>query len=78
VVLEDAAGTRIEGVDQWRDYSKPANLYSNTANLVRAAGMIGKDRPALLVRLFVRPVANTVAAAPLAALTTKHHLRQGL
>ena len=71
VVLEDAAGTRIEAADQRKDYS-------NTANLVRAAGMLGKDRPALLVRLFVRPVANTVAAYPLAALTAKHHLRLGL
>src|SRR5262249_1046061 len=78
VVLEDAAGTRIEAVDQWRDYSKTGNLYSNTANLLRAAGMLGKERPALLVRLFVRPVANTVAACPLAALTAKHHLRLGL
>jgi hypothetical protein len=71
VVLEDAAGARIEAADQRKDYS-------NTANLVRAAGMIGKDRPALLVRLFVRPVANSVAAYPLAALTAKHHLRLGL
>jgi hypothetical protein len=71
VVLEDAAGTRIEAADQRKDYS-------NTANLVRAAGMIGKDRPALLVRLFVRPVANSVAAYPLAALTAIHHLRLGL
>jgi hypothetical protein len=71
VVLEDAAGARIEAADQRKDYS-------NTANLVRAAGMLGKDRPALLVRLFVRPATNSVAAYPLAALTAKHHLRLGL
>lgn len=71
VVLEDASGTRIEAMDQRKDYS-------NVANLVRAAGMLGKDRPAVLVRLFVQPVSNNVVAYPLAALTTKHHLRLGL
>lgn len=71
VVLEDAAGTRIEAADRRRDYS-------NVANLVRAAGMLGKERPALLARLFLRPASNTVAAYPLALLTAKHHLRLGL
>ncbi|HWG44440.1 MAG TPA: SWIM zinc finger family protein [Gemmataceae bacterium] len=71
LVLEDTAGTRIEAADQRKDYS-------NVANLLRAAGMVGKDRPAVLARLFVRPVANTVVACPLAALTPKHHLRLGL
>ena len=71
VVLEDAAGTRIEAADQRKDYS-------NTANLVRAAGMLGNDRPALLARLFVRPVSNTIVAYPLAVITAKHHLRLGL
>lgn len=71
VVLEDAAGTRIQAADQRRDYS-------NVANLVRAAGMLGKERPALLARLFVQLVSNTVVADPLALLTAKHHLRLGL
>ncbi len=71
VVLEDRAGARIEAADQRKDYS-------NVANLVRAAGMLGKDRPVVLARLFVLPVPNTIVAYPLAALTPKHHLRLGL
>jgi hypothetical protein len=71
VVLEDRAGARIEAADQRKDYS-------NVANLVRAAGMLGKDRPAVLARLFVLPLPNTIVAYPLAALTPKHHLRLGL
>ena len=65
------AGQAIEAADQRKDYS-------NVANLVRAAGMQGKDRPAVLARLFVLPVPNTIVAYPLAALTPKHHLRLGL
>jgi hypothetical protein len=71
VVIEDAAGTRIEALDKRKDYS-------NVANLVRAAGMLGKDSPAILIRLFLLPLPNTIAALPLAALTSKHHLRLGL
>lgn len=71
VVLEDADGARIETADRRKDYS-------NTANLVRAAAMLGKDKPAVLVRLFIQPTTNTIVALPLAALTTKHHLRLGL
>jgi len=71
VVLEDKASVRIEAADGRKDYS-------NVANLVRAGGMLGGDRPALLARLFVRPVANTIVAMPLAMLTPKHHLRLGL
>src|SRR3954468_8996062 len=71
VVLEDAAGNRVEAADKRKDYS-------NAANLVRAMGMLGRDKPAVLVRLFVRPVPNTIVALPLAALTAKHHLRLGL
>jgi hypothetical protein len=71
VVLEDAAGTRIELVDRRKDYS-------NVANLVRAMGMLGRDRPAVLVRVYVQPIANSIVALPLAALTAKHHLRLGL
>ncbi|HKB00685.1 MAG TPA: hypothetical protein VKD90_00635 [Gemmataceae bacterium] len=71
VVLEDAAGNRIEAADRRKDYS-------NVANLVRATGMLGRDKPAVLVRLFVQPVPNTIVALPLAAVTAKHHLRLGL
>jgi hypothetical protein len=71
VVLEDAAGTRVEAADRRKDYA-------NTANLVRAMGMLGRDKPAILVRLFVQPVSNAIVALPLAALTAKHHLRLGL
>jgi hypothetical protein len=71
VVLEDSSGARIEAADRRKDYS-------NTANLVRAMGMLGHDKPAVLVRLFVHPTHNTVMALPLAALTSKHHLRLGL
>jgi hypothetical protein len=71
VVLEDASGTRIEAADKRKDYS-------NTANLVRAMGMLGRDKPAILVRLFVQPISNAIVALPLAALTPKYHLRLGL
>jgi hypothetical protein len=71
VVLEDAAGLRIEAVDRRKDYS-------NVANLGRAAGMLGPDRPALLLRLFLQPLTATIVGEPLAALTPKHHLRLGL
>jgi hypothetical protein len=71
VVAEDSAGTRLEVVDRRRDYS-------NVANFVRAGGMLGKDRPALLARLFLNPRANAIQAEPLALLTAKHHLRLGL
>ncbi|HMF09977.1 MAG TPA: hypothetical protein VKJ00_12630, partial [Thermoanaerobaculia bacterium] len=71
VVLEDAAGNRIEAADRRKDYS-------NVANLVRAAAMLGRDRPAILVHLFVQPVSNTIVALPVAALTSKHQLRLGL
>lgn len=71
VVLEDASGTRIEAADRRKDYS-------NTANLARAVGMLGRDKPAVLVKLFVQPTTNTIVALPLAALTAKQHLRLGL
>jgi len=70
-VVEDSAGNRIEVADRRKDYS-------NVANLVRAAAMLGRDRPAVLVRLFVQPVTNSIVALPLAALTPRHHLRLGL
>jgi SWIM zinc finger len=71
VVLEDSAGLRIEAVDRRTDYS-------NVANLVRAGGMLNADHPAVLARLFVLPLPNTIVAEPLALLTPKHHLRLGL
>jgi hypothetical protein len=71
VVLEDASGARLEAADRRKDYS-------NAANLVRAMAMLGREKPAVLVRLFVQSQSNTIVALPLAALTTKHHLRLGL
>src|SRR5262249_17522602 len=53
VVLEDAAGTRIEAVD-------PGNGYSNVASLVRGGGMMGAANAAVLLRLIVRPVENLI------------------
>ena len=70
VVVEDAKGARIEAVDRKKDYS-------NVANLVRAAGELRKQ-PALLARLYVRPLPNTIVAEPLALLSPEKHLRLGL
>jgi hypothetical protein len=70
VVIEDAKGTRLEAADRRSDYS-------NVANLVRAAGELRKE-PALLARFFVRPVANSIVAQPLALVTGQKHLRLGL
>jgi hypothetical protein len=70
VVVEDAKGARIEAVDRKKDYS-------NVANLVRAAGELRKQ-PALLARLYVLPLPNTIVAEPLALLTPEKHLRLGL
>ncbi|MCE9531760.1 MAG: hypothetical protein K8T89_11655 [Planctomycetes bacterium] len=71
VVIQDGTNARIEMKDRRKDYS-------NVANLVRAAGMMGKDNPALLVRLSVQTSSNLVFGQPLAALTAKHHVRLGL
>jgi hypothetical protein len=71
VVIEDADGTRLEMRDRRKEYS-------NTANLLRAAGMLGKDHPALLVRLYLLPLPNAIVGLPLAVVTPKHHLRLGL
>ncbi len=73
IMLEDAASARIAAVDM----PERTGTYSNVANLERAAGML-KDRHAVLVRLFVQPLTNTIEAQPLAALAEKHHLRLGL
>ncbi|WP_020470206.1 hypothetical protein [Zavarzinella formosa] len=70
-VLEDVDGSRIEAGDMRKDYS-------NVANLARGTAMLGKDQPAVLVRLFVRMTMNTIAAQPLALITPKVHLRLGL
>jgi hypothetical protein len=70
VVIEDARGARIETADRKKgDY--------NVANLVRAAGELRKQ-PALLARLFVRPLTNTIVAQPLALLSADKHLRLGI
>lgn len=71
VVLEDASGARIEAADRRKDYS-------NVGNLVRAVGMLGREKPAVLARLYLQPTTNAIAALPLAALTAKQHLRLGL
>lgn len=71
VAIEDTAGARIEAVDRRKDYS-------NVANLWRAAGMFLNDKPAVLGRLFLQPVSNTIVLEPLAALTDQHHLRLGI
>jgi hypothetical protein len=68
-VLEDEAGARIVAEDL--EPGEP-----NVANLVRAAGML--ERPAVLARLHVVPVANVIVAQPMAALSPEHHLRLGL
>jgi hypothetical protein len=70
VVIEDGKGTRIEAVDRRKDYS-------NVANLVRAAGELRKQ-PALLCRLYVQPLPNTIVCEPLALFTPEKHLRLGL
>jgi hypothetical protein len=70
VVIEDAKGGRIEAADRRKDYS-------NVANLVRAAGELRKQ-PALLARLHVLPLPNTIVCEPLALFTPEKHLRLGL
>lgn len=70
-VLEDVDGARLEAADMRKDYS-------NVANLIRGVAMLGKDQPAVLVRLFVKSSLNTIAAQPLALITPKTHLRLGL
>jgi hypothetical protein len=69
VVLEDAQGGRIVARDR-------TSSSGNTANLLRAAGMLRE--PAVLVRLSVAPAPTRIVAQPLAALTSKTHLRLGL
>lgn len=71
IVLEDATGTRLELVDCSEEYS-------NVANLARAGGMAGIERPAILARLFIRPVENRIVGVPLALVTPECHLRLGI
>jgi hypothetical protein len=68
VVLEDAQGSRLVARD---DENRPGHV----ANLVRAAGML--QEPAVLVRLVIEPAPTRICAEPLAALTSKTHLRLG-
>ncbi len=70
VAVEDARGVRIETADR---HAGDHNL----ANLVRAAGEL-RPQPALLARLFVRPLTGAVVAQPLALLTPEKHLRLGI
>jgi hypothetical protein len=70
-VIEDATGARLEMIDRTKDYS-------NVGNLIRAAGMLGKDSPAILLRLVIQSLTNTIVGIPLAILTNKHHLRLGV
>ncbi len=69
VVIEDARGVRIEAADR--------HTGDNCANLIRAAGDLRKQ-PALLARLFVRPLSNTIVAQPLALLSPEKNLRLGI
>lgn len=89
VVLEDSAGMRLEAVDRPRHVLQEGSAfrgepryerqdYSNVANLIRGAGMLNPDHPAILARLFPRPAVCTIVAQPLAMLTPNHHLRLGL
>jgi hypothetical protein len=71
VAIQDASGTRIEMKDRRKDYS-------NVANLVRAAGMMGREKPGVLVRFYLSPMTNTILGLPLAAVSPKAHLRLGL
>jgi hypothetical protein len=70
VVIEDTKGVRIEAADRHvGDH--------NRANLVRAAGELRKQ-PALLARLFVRPLTGTIVAQPLTLLSPEKPLRLGI
>ncbi len=71
VVVQDAGGTRLEMKDRRKDYS-------NVGNLVRVAGMLSKEKPAVLVRLYTQLLTNTVLGVPLAVVSPKHHVRLGI
>ncbi len=70
VVVEDGKGSRIAAANR-----QPGDYH--VANLVRAAGELRKQ-PALLARLFVQPLNNTIVAQPLALYTAEKHLRVGI
>jgi hypothetical protein len=71
VMMEDAAGVRLEAVE-----GVPESGCLD--NFIRAMGMLGRDRPAVLARLSLVPARNAIVAQPLAALTPRHHLRLGM
>ncbi len=92
LVLEDSKGMRVEATNRPRDDApldtrkrrggrrrkaagapEPVNL----ACLQQSAGEFGSKQPALLVRLYLLPVAARVVAEPLALLTSDRHLRLG-
>ena len=70
LIVEDAKKTRVTLAN--RD---PGAW--NVANLARAAGEL-RQRPALLARLFVKPLDNVIVAQPLALLSAEKHLRLGI
>ncbi len=70
-LIEDESGNRIECADRRNDYS-------NVANFLRGAAMPNMQKPAVLVRLFVQPIANAIYAQPLALITPSQHLRLGV
>jgi hypothetical protein len=70
VIVEDGKGGRVEAADRQKGDH-------NVANLARAAGDLRKQ-PALLARLSVRPLTNTIRAQPLALLSADKHLRLGI
>jgi hypothetical protein len=91
LVLEDAGGLRLEATDRPRDDApldarrrRPSKKKKRVATepvnvdcLQRAAGQLGGKNPAVLVRLYLLPVAARIVAEPLAMLTPDLHLRLG-
>lgn len=91
IVIEDSKGLRIEATNRPRDDApldarrrraarkrkastpEPVNLDC----LQRAAGEFAGKKPALLLRVYLLPVAARIVAEPLALLTPDTHLRLG-
>ncbi|MEZ6143447.1 MAG: hypothetical protein R3B84_23000 [Zavarzinella sp.] len=70
-VIADEEGQRIVLADRRKGYS-------NIENLLRGYASLAKEQPAVLIRLFYRPLDRSIVGLPLAALTEKVHLRLGL
>jgi len=92
LVIEDAKGLRLEVTNRPGDDApldarkrrggarsklKATTEPINVDCLARAAGMVVGKNPAVLVRLYLLPVAARIVAEPLALLTPEHHLRLG-